>query len=277
MVSMIDQLVKKGRVYYTGLSNWKSKAELNIEVGPYKLQVAQNQSQVLECFRLRYEVFCHEMAGLPKKSGLDFDKYDHYCDHLIIIHQPTQKVIGTYRMNFSETSESLYTESEFELTEWLSNQRDSFVELGRACIHREHRRGVVLSLLWRGIADYMKLMGAAKLIGCSSVKVTDARSAALLFKYFEAQQMLSAEIFYPHEKYQMPDLLFWLMAFAKGLNPEQMQEAEDLIPSLLKSYIKSGAKVASYPALDNDFKCLDFVTILERQNLDQKLVKKFNL
>jgi putative hemolysin len=263
-------------MYYTGLSKWKSKTDFKIQTGPYILQMAQTKEEVLECFKLRYEVFCGEMAGKTKKTGLDYDKYDNYCDHLIIVHEPSNKIIGTYRMNFSETSEMFYTESEFEIANWIEKQTSSFIELGRACIQAEHRRGLVISLLWRGIAEYMKMMNAETLIGCSSVKVTDARSAALVFKYFELTGGLASDVFLSKEKYQMKDLLFWLMVFAKGLSTEQMLEAEEIIPSLLKSYLKAGAKVASYPAYDEEFRCIDFVTILNRVDLNQKLVRKFN-
>jgi putative hemolysin len=277
MVAMIDSVIQQGRIYYTRLSKWKHKADLKIEVGPYTLQMAKTKEQVLECFKLRYEVFCKEMAGQTKKTGLDYDKYDNFCDHLIIVHEPSQKVVGTYRMNFSETSDIFYTESEFEITDWIKSQTTSFIELGRACIQAEHRRGIVITLLWRGIAEYTKMMGAEKLIGCSSVKVTDARSAALVFKYFEMKDALNSEVFNSREKYQMNDLLFWLMVFSKGLTESQILEAEEKIPSLLKSYIKAGAKVASYPAYDKEFRCIDFCTIMKISELDKKLVKKFDL
>lgn len=276
MVAMIDTVVQKGRIYYTGLSKWKSKADLNIVIGPYRLQLAQTRLQVLECFRLRFEVFCREMAGQTRKTGLDFDRYDNFCDHLIIVHEPTQKIVGTYRLNFSETSDFFYTESEFGIAGWIARQKNPFLELGRACIHGDHRRGSVIGLLWRGIAEYMKLMGAEKLIGCSSVKVTDPRSSALLFKYFEMTGALGGEVFHPHEKYLMPELGFWLQVFAAGLNENQLREAEELVPSLLKSYLKAGAKVMSYPAYDREFRCIDFMTVLNRGDLDQKLVRRFN-
>ena len=74
----------------------------------------------------------------------------------------------------------------------------------------------------------------------------------------------------------MDDFVFWLMIFSQGLVATQIAEAESKIPSLLKSYIKAGAKISSYPAYDKDFNCIDFVTVLERKNLDSKLVRKFN-
>lgn len=259
----------------TRISKWSNKVDLQIDCGPYQLKMAQTKSEVLQCFKLRHDVFCRELAGRSTKTGLDYDDFDSMCDHLIIVHQPTNKIVGTYRINFSQNPSKLYTESEFEIQNWVKNQNESFIELGRACIQSEHRRGIVISLLWRGIAEYMKIVNADILLGCSSVKVTDTRSTALVFKYFEINGYLGQEVFSPHSKYQMKDFLFWMMVFAKGLNQQQLVEAEEKIPSLLKAYIKAGAKVCSYPALDMDFNCIDFMTVLKRSELDQKLVKKF--
>ena len=72
-------------------------------------------------------------------------------------------------------------------------------------------------------------MEAEKLIGCTSIQVTDARNAALIYKYLESNFGLSEEIFKPKDKYEMKDLLFWLMVFSRGLSPSQKQEAEDII------------------------------------------------
>ncbi len=52
--------------------------------------------------------------------------------------------------------------------------RHEIVELGRACVHRQHRNLVVLGLLWKGIADYARERGGRYLIGCSSLTSQDA-------------------------------------------------------------------------------------------------------
>lgn len=275
MVSMIDNVIQQSQIFYTRLSKWKSKADIHVQVGPYTLKLATDKKQVLECFKLRHQVFCIEMAGQAKSSGMDFDQYDTFCDHLIIVHEPTQKIVGTYRLNYSGTARAFYTQSEFDLQDWIHQQKNPFIELGRACIEKEHRRGVVITLLWRGIVDYMKSMGASTLMGCSSLQVTDARSAALVYKYLEAKGQLTETILRPHNSYEMKDLYFWLLTFSRGLSDAQMVEAEEKIPSLLNSYLKAGAKVASYPAYDEAFKCIDFVTILNQNEMDERRTKKF--
>lgn len=275
MVSIVlDSVIEKSHILITQLHKWKSKVDFKFQVGPYVLRLAQSKKDVIACFRLRHEIFCREMAGRETRTGLDFDEYDLFCDHLMIENEDTGEIVGTYRLNFSKTAKKFYTNSEFHIHSWIENQSQPFLELGRACIHKDHRRGVVITLLWKGIAEYMRQVGAEQLIGCSSVKVTDARSAALIFKYLELQGALSSEVFSVRSKYEMSDFIFWLMIFAQGLTQVQITEAEEKIPALLKSYIKAGAKVCSYPALDLDFNCIDFVTILKKDNLNTKLARK---
>ncbi|MGZ3691875.1 MAG: GNAT family N-acetyltransferase [Pseudobdellovibrio sp.] len=273
---MIENVMQQFPRYFSSVVKKQTQIPLRLQVGPYVLKLAESKKEMFECFRLRHDVFCVEMAGYEKISRMDFDKFDSFCDHLIIVHEETNSIVGTYRLNFSESSKEFYTSTEFDISSWLNEQSSPFVELGRACIAKEHRRGVVISLLWRGIVEYMNLRGVSRLIGCSSVKVTDARSAALIYKYFELKGQLAQKIFQPTKEYQMKDFLFWMIVFSGGLNENQMLEAEEKIPSLLKSYIKAGAKVASYPAYDEDFKCLDFVTTMNREDLSDKLIKKFS-
>jgi len=260
----------------TRISKWKSKVSLNIEVGPYVLKLAETQKEVISCFQLRHQVFYQELSGKTKKTKLDFDDFDPICDHLIIVEQTTQKIVGTYRMHSSNESNRFYTETEFEMPRQMNCFRPSFVELGRACIHQDHRKGLVISLLWRGIVEYMNRTEAAYLIGCSSLKYNNTRQVALVYKYFEQKELLSSQIFKPQKAYQLSDFLFWLMVYSAGLNDKQIEEAEQLIPSLLKTYIKAGAKIASYPAYDKEFNCIDFITILKKSEMNSRFTSKLS-
>ena len=46
-----------------------------------------------------------------------------------------------------------YSEREFDFSPY-KRLGNSVIELGRACVHRDHRSTDVLYLLWRGIAQY---------------------------------------------------------------------------------------------------------------------------
>lgn len=245
-------------------------------MGPYLIKTAETSEELIESFRLRHEVFNQEFRGMTR-AGLDFDKFDYQFDHLIIVYKETNKIIGTYRLNCSSHSKASYTSMEFELNSIFLSP-GPHLELGRACIHKNFRKGSVITLLWRGIAEYMNLSNASILFGCSSVKINTPREAAMMYMYLIEKDHVAMDYFCaPTFKYQMNDFEAWFLYFNKGLNEEQRSEVEMQIPSLLKSYLKLGAKIAGQPAFDKEFNCIDFLTILKKENLSRSLADKFQV
>jgi putative hemolysin len=261
---------------WNGVYKFQQKIAMSIKSGAYVLKTAETHEELIASFKLRHNVFYQEFQNIDIE-GLDFDKFDAIFDHLIIVHQLTGDVIGTYRISCSANAPQSYTELEFELDEIL-NIPGPHLELGRACIHKDHRKGTVLSLLWKGIMEYMNLSGANVLFGCSSIKINNACKAALVYKYFFETGSLIEDIYSePTKNFQMTDFDIWYASYQNGLSPEQFKEAEELIPPLLKSYIKFGAKIASIPAFDRDFDCIDLLTVLKKADMTNLLARRFQL
>jgi putative hemolysin len=276
MQTLIDQLIHKTQLRWNKVHKFKAKINFNIEVGSYLIKTAETPEELIESFRLRDEVFNQEFRGI-EYTGLDFDKYDYYFDHLIIVHKELKKIIGTYRLNCSSDSKNSYTATEFDLKP-LFFKMGPFLELGRACIHKDFRKGSVISLLWRGITEYMKLSNASILFGCSSIKVNNARDTALIYRHLIEIGLVSKEFnCKPTKKFTMQDLDTWNFYFRNGLNLNQKIEAEEMIPSLLRSYLKLGSLIAGEPAFDEDFDCIDLLTILKREDLADSLAKRFQV
>ncbi len=272
----MEQIKNTTQLRWNRVHKFKAKIKLNIDFGPYNIKTAETSSELIESFRLRHQIFINEFQGIDNE-GLDFDKFDYFFDHLIIVHKETNKIIGTYRLNCTSYSMESYTALEFD-TSNLLNRPGPHLELGRACIHKSFRKGSVISLLWRGIAEYMKLSNSNVLFGCSSVKINNARDAALVYKYLLDLGHVSVEsLSRPTEEYQMKDFDSWFHFFRNGLTENQQIEADNLLPSLLKSYLKQGAKVACEPAFDKDFDCIDFLTVLKKEDLSNSLADKFKV
>lgn len=277
MMTFVDQIKQSTQLRWNRVHKFKAKINLHIEVGPYVIKTAETPQELIESFRLRHEVFNQEFRGMTGQ-GLDFDKFDYHFDHLVIVHKELKKIIGTYRVNCSKFSKTSYTALEFELQKLFSENEGPFLELGRACIHKEYRKGSIISLLWRGIAEYMNLSGAKILFGCSSLKINNPREAALTYKYLVDQGLVTDKYSCrPTKKFTMPDFENWYAYFQKGLSEQQVTEAEDLMPSLLKSYMKLGAQVACEPAFDEEFDCIDLLTILRKEDLAQSLATRFQV
>jgi len=260
---------------YHRVDKFAVKVPLQSERGQFIVKTISDPEELIQAFRLRYEVFHHEMIGKKKRTGLDIDAFDAICDHLVIKDKKTNTIVGTYRLNCSLFSKSFYSSQEFNLRRILE-QKGPHIELGRACIKKEFRTGIVISLLWRGIAEYMTKVNAQLLFGCASIKTQSPRQAALLYCYFETNGYFNPKHFAPPTSdFRMPDFDLWVTHYKKSLSADDTTEAEGLIPALCRSYLKAGAMLGGEPAYDRDFHCIDFLTILPRENLNKSLWRKY--
>ncbi len=143
----------------------------------YLAKLAQTPAEIESALRLRYEVFNVELSAAPNHKtaaalGLDFDKYDAGCKHLIIIEKLTNKTIGTYRINSIESAkdaQGFYAYNEFNLEDLPPEVLQQAMEVGRACIAREHRNSKVLFLLLKALLNYLKQSDKRYFFGCCSI------------------------------------------------------------------------------------------------------------
>src|SRR5215813_13790450 len=155
-----------------------SRKDIRLEAGPYVARLALTEAERDATYRLRFVVFNLEMnEGLESAfvDGYDKDRFDDVCDHLIVEERATGAIIGTYRLQMGDVAGrnfGYYSEQEFCFAPYES-MRSQIVELGRACIHREHRSPEVLHLLWRGIARYSLANGGRYMMGCCSLNSLD--------------------------------------------------------------------------------------------------------
>lgn len=239
---------------------------LEIRQGPYLARFASTLHDIDSALRLRFEVFNLELnEGLASAftSGRDTDEFDSICDHLIVQHVPTRKVVGTYRLQTGSTAKEnlgYYSEREFDFTpyEFL---RPKVVELGRACIHRDHRSTEVLYLLWRGISGYALKQRARYLIGCSSLTSQDPEHGTAVYHRLRDWQVCGDLQTRPQEAFAMPLL--------------KSPSGDDSVPKLLRTYLAIGARICGPPAIDREFKTIDFLTLLDLEQLHPRIRARF--
>lgn len=144
------------------------------------------------------------------------------------------------------------------------------VELSRACIAKDFRNGVVISLLWKGLIEYVKAANADFLFGLSSVHAEHPNELKPMFDKIQSQDALLVDSnIKPTKNYDSSYYFEENFGLASGAL-EQME-----IPSLLKAYLKAGAKVHGVPAYDKDFSCFDLLTILRFADLSASFDKKY--
>jgi putative hemolysin len=233
----------------------------------YETRLASDFREVRAAQALRYQVFNLELKeGLEQShgTGLDEDPFDAVCDHLIAVHSPTGQVVGTYRLQTGRNAESrlgYYCAQEFEFNVF-EPIREEMVELGRACVHRQHRNLVVLGLLWKGIADYAREHSARYLFGCSSLTSQEQAIGASAYADLCRRHLVEPQ---------------WrtLPLPAYDCSLARLAAEPVTIPKLLRAYLALGARICGPPALDQQFKTIDFLTLLDLQTLHPLARQRF--
>jgi putative hemolysin len=233
----------------------------------YATRLACSAEEVRAAQTLRFQVFNLELnEGLAHSyaTGLDVDPFDAVCDHLIVEHVPSGQIVGTYRLQTGANAAKnlgYYCAQEFSFGVYEPLQSE-IVELGRACVHRQHRNLIVLGLLWKGIADYARARGGRYLIGCSSLTSQNPAEGASVFSQLCRKHLADSEWqTRPLPAYDCP--------------LETLTEEPVVIPKLLRAYMSVGAKIAGPPALDRHFKTIDFLTLLDLANLTAAARERF--
>ncbi len=262
----------------SGESEWAPQSsEFEIHRKNFTVKIANTRREFLQAYRLRYAVFHREFRGKQFPVGLDTDRYDRKAQLLVIIDNNIKKVVGTYRLINSRMSNDFYSSSEFKLDSFLDTPSVK-VELSRACVHRNYRTGVVVQLLWRGLAEYINKVGAEFLFGCSSVQTTQLTSLNELYKTFvDSGAIQDQYTIAPLPRYRADNFEEWKKTFwdSGDFTPSGSEQLS--LPPLLRSYLKAGAKVALEPALDKKYRCFDFLTILNVDNLTKHYVRKYSV
>ena len=231
---------------------------------------AKTSDEVREAQRLRFSVFATEMgARLGTTSpGHDVDRFDSYCEHLLVRDVVTRKVVGTYRVLTpaqARRAGGTYTETEFNL-EGLHAQRERMVELGRSCVHKDYRQGAVIMALWGALAEFMVRNKLDTMIGCASIPmlhngVVSGDAAASIWRKVSAQHLA------PVADRVVPHLPLPMEQFNSLLDVEP--------PALIKGYLRLGAKVLGAPAWDPDFNTADLPMMMCINQLPTRYRKHF--
>lgn len=274
--TVLEKFNSEMKLHHYGIRDFRPNVSFSFERGSFLVKTAENGMELEECLKLRFDVFHKEYMHKKRTIGVDIDKLDEICDHLVIFDKRVGRVIGTYRMNCSLFTDTFYSSNEFNMDEILARPGTK-LELGRACIDREYRNGVVIALLWRAISEYVRRTGTEILFGCASVKTMEPLEIGLITKYLTDQGFMDFDqgvtATRKYKVKQIERVLEYL-----ELNPFEYNkdEVEKLIPTLFHSYLKAGAKACGEPAIDRDFRCIDFLTCLKIDQMNPAFARKYN-
>lgn len=256
------------------VSGYPQRAELlpasQFESGRWRARFARSPGELDAIQQLRFDVFNVELGeGLEasQETRRDEDRFDAQCHHLLVEEKTTGQVVGTYRMQTHEMARAgcgFYSAIEYDLSRLPAEMLEDSVEVGRACIHRDHRHKLVLFLLWQGLAAYSLAARKRYLFGCSSLTSQDPAQGLRLYR-----QLREAGAVHPH--LDVPPLPG---ARCSGQDPGGDQPPVH-VPRLFRTYLRYGAQVVSAPALDREFKTIDYLMLIDVAGLSPRIRQVF--
>jgi putative hemolysin len=228
-----------------------------IETEEYILKLASTE-ELESIFRLRFQIFNIELGlgdSTSNPNQMDQDEFDEVCHHLILIFKQTGETIGTYRMQtHSMASQALGFRSAiyFNFNTIFDSVLPETVELGRACVAKEYRNIQTLSLIWKGLANYLLQSGNKYFLGSTTLPTQDISQAHSAYSYFQQNNFMHPSfLVYPNSQF--------LLELPPGCsNLDQLE-----LPNIFQVYLASGAKICSPPAINRQSKIIEFLTIFD--------------
>ncbi|WP_407933366.1 GNAT family N-acetyltransferase [Futiania mangrovi] len=251
--------------------------------GPLVVRLAVSEEEVHAAQRLRYTVFYEEMAATPSAematARRDFDRYDEFCDHLLVIDEAAEtrdaRVVGTYRLlrhAVAKQHGGFYSADEYDLAPLLKKAAEglSLMELGRSCVARPYRTNATIQLLWRGITGYMFEHGVDVMFGCASLAGTDPDNLALPLSFLHHEFLAPAD-------WRVRALDARYVPMDRMPKEEvDLKTALNALPPLIKGYLRLGAHIGDGAVVDYQFGTTDVFIILPVDRIPERYYSHFD-
>lgn len=239
----------------------RSKQRLYVELATTMEAIRDSQA-------LRYRVFAEELGARlhGPTPGLDEDRYDPFCHHLLVRERNGGHVIASTRLLLDRQAGKaggFYSASEFELGP-LTQLPGRSVEVGRTCVDPNYRQGAAIAVLWSGLADFIRDFDVQHLFGCASVEMHDGGTQVqAIMNRVRQHAMTGADLRVLPRNPLLP-------------LPEGSETCIDApLPPLLKAYFRLGAKACGEACYDPDFNCADILVLVDVDDIDASYTRHF--
>jgi L-ornithine Nalpha-acyltransferase len=241
----------------------------------YTLRLAADDRDILAAQRLRYRVFVQELGAagpmVDHAAGIERDDFDAVVDHLVLIDNrlPPDSgvhVVGAYRLLPSDRlgpEGRFYSEGEYDLGPLRRSGR-KLLELGRSCVHPDHRGGTGMFHLWNGLSDYVLARGIEVLFGVASFHGTEVAALAGPLAWLHHHHLAPPEMRVVARAPQRADM---------NLIPEAQLDrstAMAAMPALIKAYLRLGGFVGDGAWIDQAFNTTDVCLVMDTGRMSAK-------
>ncbi|EYD73590.1 hypothetical protein Rumeso_04711 [Rubellimicrobium mesophilum DSM 19309] len=236
----------------------------------FALRLAATEAEKAAAQALRHQVFVEELGAMGGRlsdpcAGIEADEFDAHCEHLLLLDSMRgEAVIGTTRVMTQEGAARagrFASEAEFDLSALRRSGR-RLLEVGRTCLHPDHRGGAAMHRLWQGLAALVEERGVELLFGLASFPGTDSDAVAEPLACLQRDHLAPGEI-RPRSLKPVP------------LSPRPARDADRrtamlATPALVKAYLRLGGKVGEGAFLDREFGCIDVCMVLHTAMLSER-------
>jgi putative hemolysin len=234
----------------------------------YRVQLATTPHDLQRSQRLRYHVFVQEMGAQAQvdDNDLEHDHYDAFCQHLLVIDQRNDALVASTRIltaSCAREAGGFYSANEFDLA-MLARLDGEVMEIGRTCVHPEHRNGSTIGVLWQGLASFMEQHHISHLFGSASIPMHDGGVAARSIMQELRSSFMSSDDLRVTPKLALP-----------ALDTNLTSRSKTRMPPLLKAYMRLGAQICGEPCWDPAFGCADIFILLNVQKLQARYHRHF--
>lgn len=241
----------------------------------YSLLLTTDPDLITAAQQLRHDVFTSEpgFALTGAADGRDADRFDEFCDHLIVRDDTSGELVGCYRMlppSGAIAAGGLYTATEFDVRA-IDPLRPSLVEMGRAVVRHDHRNGGVVLIMWAGILAYLDRCDYDYVTGCVSVPVAGANGEP-------AGTQLRGVRDFVRRRHAAPECYTvhpYRPVVIDGSSLDDIAPpARATVPPLMRGYLRLGAQVCGEPAHDPHFGVGDFPALLDKRDADTRYLRR---
>lgn len=245
-------------------------------------RLATSEADLRGAERLRYQVFVEELGGdgalVDHDQRFEKDRFDSYFEHLIVIDKSVspatlEHVVGVYRVMTGAAAQDagqFYSEDEYDLSRLKGSGR-RLLELGRSCVRKDFRSGLVLHMLWQGLAEYALKREIEVLFGVASFQGTDMPKLSEPLSHLYHSHLAPPELRVRalESVYQPMDLIA----------PEKIDRVAAMrqVPQLIKSYLRLGGFVGDGAFIDHDFNTTDVCLVIDTMRMKADSRQRYSI
>jgi len=231
----------------------------------FEVRLASSRDEIESALRLRFRVFSEELGSTAgNNSGLESDLHDNNSLHLIMIDRTTGQTVGTYRMKSIDLAESVsgfYSNTEFTLETLPVDLLKNGIEIGRACIAREHRNTRAIFLIWKALARYLSDSGKQYFFGCCSIFTREAADGERAFRQLGSEGFV-------HDRFRVQPR-------RPILSSKPVSAVKLKLPGLFEMYLRIGSRVCGPPIYDEQLDTGHFFLNFILLEMDPKYRRMF--